>query len=115
MAAGFVVWVVLTPPVSATVDTCPEPPHGGDAMGEIDDALQDRLDAGAAEMIPVIVTMTGAIDEGALTACGLEIAHRFDAIGAVSGAIAASEVPRLAALPGVKSVELDSEMRAMDP
>jgi hypothetical protein len=114
MLAGVVAWAVLTPPVSATVDTCTEQPHGGNAMGKIDDALQDRLDAGAAETVPVIVTMTGAIDEGALTACGLDIAHRFEAIGAVSGAITASEVPRLAALPGVKSVELDSEMRAMD-
>ena len=83
-------------------------------MGKIDDALQARLDAGAAEAVPVIVTLSGAIDEGALAACGLDIAHRFEAIGAVSGAIAASAVPRLAALPGVKSVELDSEMRALD-
>jgi hypothetical protein len=113
MAAGLVVWAVLTP-LSAAVDTCPEPPQGGDAMGKIDDALQARLDAGAAETVPVLVTLTGTIDEGQLRACGLEIAHRFEEISVVSGAIAASAVPRLAALPGVKAVELDSEMRAMD-
>ena len=65
-------------------------------------------------LVPVIVTLTGAIDEDQLTACGLDIAHRFEEIGAVSGAIAAGEVRRLAALPEVKTVELDSEMRAMD-
>jgi len=43
-----------------------------------------------------------------------DVAHRFEEIGAVSGTIAASEVPRLAGLAGVKSVELDSEMRASD-
>jgi hypothetical protein len=83
-------------------------------MDKIDEALQARLEAGAADMVPVIVTLTGAIDEDQLTACGLDIAHRFEEIGAVSGAIAASEVRRLAALPEVKTVELDSEMRAMD-
>jgi predicted dinucleotide-utilizing enzyme len=83
-------------------------------MDKIDDALQARLEASAADTVPVIVTLTGAIDEDALTACGLDIAHRFEEISAVSGAIAASDVPRLAALPGVKAVELDSEMRAMN-
>lgn len=83
-------------------------------MGKIDDALQARLEAGAADTVPVLVTLTGTIDEGQLKACGLDIAHRFEEIGVVAGAIAAGEVPRLAALPAVKSVELDSEMRAMD-
>jgi hypothetical protein len=83
-------------------------------MDKIDDALQARLKAGAAGTVPVIVTFTAAIDDGQLKSCGLDIAHRFEAIGAVSGTIAASEVPRLAALAGIKSVELDSEMRASD-
>jgi hypothetical protein len=74
--------------------------------------LQARLEAGAAGTIPVIVTFTGAIDDSELKACGLQIAHRFEEIGAVSGTIAASAVRRLAGLAGVKSVELDSEMRA---
>jgi hypothetical protein len=114
IAAGIVVWAFLTPPVSAIVSTCPEPPPRGDAMDNIDDALQARLEDGAAGTVPVIVTLTGPIDEGQLKSCGLDIAHRFEEIGAVSGTIAASEVPRLAGLPGVKSVELDSEMRAMN-
>jgi hypothetical protein len=84
-------------------------------MDKIDDALRARLDAGAAGTVPVIVTLAGAIDEDQLKACGLAIAHRFAEIGAVSGTIAASEVPRLTALAGVKSVELDSEMRALNP
>jgi hypothetical protein len=83
-------------------------------MDKIDDALQARLEAGAAGTVPVIVSLSGAIDEDQLKACGLDIAYRFEEIGAVSGAIAASEVPRLAALPGVSLVELDSEMRALD-
>jgi hypothetical protein len=83
-------------------------------MGKIDDALQARLEAGTAETVPVIVSVTGAIDEDQLRACGLDIAHRFEEIGAVAGVIPASEVPRLAALPEVSSVELDSEMRALD-
>jgi hypothetical protein len=83
-------------------------------MDKIDDALQARLKAGAAGTVSVIVTFTVAIDDRQLKACGLDIARRFEAIGAVSGTIAASEVPRLAALGGVKSVELDSEMRASD-
>jgi hypothetical protein len=83
-------------------------------MDKIDDALQARLEAGAVDTVPVIVTLTGAIDEDQLAACGLDIAHRFEEISAVAGAIAASEVRRLAALPEVKTVELDSEMRAMD-
>jgi hypothetical protein len=84
-------------------------------MGKIDDALRTRLEAGAAGTVPVIVTLTGAIDDGQLEACGLAIGHRFEAIGAVSGTIAASAVARLAALAGVRSVELDGEMRASNP
>jgi hypothetical protein len=83
-------------------------------MDKIDDALQARLKAGAASTVPVIVTFTGAIDDSELKACGFDIAHRFEEIRAVSGSIAASQVPRLAGLAGVKSVELDSEMRASD-
>jgi hypothetical protein len=83
-------------------------------MDKIDDALQARLRGGAAGTVAVIVTFTGTIDDGQLKACGLHVAHRFEAIGAVSGTIAASAVPRLAGLAGVKSVELDSEMRASD-
>ena len=83
-------------------------------MGKIDDALQARLEGGTAETVPVIVSVTGAINEVQLRACGLDIAHRFEGIGAVAGVIPASEVPRLAALPEVNSVELDSEMRALD-
>jgi hypothetical protein len=83
-------------------------------MDKLDDALRARLETGAAT-VPVIVTLAGAIDEGQLRACGLDIAHRFEAIGAVSGTIAASAVPRLTALAAVKSVELDSEMRALNP
>jgi hypothetical protein len=112
MAAGIVLSALITPSLAASVSTCPAP--RGDVMGKIDDALQARLEAGAAGTVAVIVTISGAIDEGALKTCGLDIAHRFDAIGAVSGTIPASEVPRLAGLAGVKSVELDSEMRASD-
>jgi hypothetical protein len=83
-------------------------------MDKIDDALRARLEAGTAGTVPVIVTLKSAIDEVQLKACGLDIAHRFQKIDAVSGTIAASEVPRLAALPGVTSVELDSEMRALN-
>jgi hypothetical protein len=83
-------------------------------MDKIEDALQARLDAGAAGTVAVIVTFTGSIDDRQLKACGLHIAHRFEEIGAVSGTIAASAVPRLAGLAGIKSVELDGEMRASD-
>jgi hypothetical protein len=114
IVAGIVVCVSLTPPVSATVTTCPAPPPQGDAMDKIDDALRARLEAGTAGTVPVIVTLKGGIVEDQLKACGLDIAHRFPEIGAVSGTIAASEVPRLAALPEVTSVELDSEMRALN-
>jgi hypothetical protein len=112
MAAGIVLSTLITPSLAVSVSACPAP--RGDVMGKIDDALQARLKAGPAGTVPVIVTITGAIDEGKLKACGLDIAYRFDAIGAVSGSIAASEVPRLAGLAGVKSVELDGEMRASD-
>jgi hypothetical protein len=114
IAAAIVLSALITPSLAASVRTCPAPPLRGDAMDKIDDALQARLKAGAAGTVPVIVTFTGAIDDHQLKACGLHVAHRFEAIGAVSGTIAASEVPRLAALGGVKSVELDSEMRASD-
>jgi hypothetical protein len=70
-------------------------------MDKIDDALRARLQAAAtAGTVPVIVTLKDPIDEVQLKACGLDIAHRFAEISAVSGTIAASEVPRLAALPG---------------
>jgi hypothetical protein len=105
---------LIAPPVVASLSTCPGPPLRGDAMDKIDDALQARLKGGAAGTVAVIVTFTGTIDDGQLKACGLHVAHRFEAIGAVSGTIAASAVPRLAGLAGVKSVELDSEMRASD-
>jgi hypothetical protein len=104
---------LIAPSVAASLSTCPGPPLRGDAMDKIDDALQARL-KGAAGTVSVIVTFTGTIDDGQLKACGLHVAHRFEAIGAVSGTIAASAVPRLAGLAGVKSVELDSEMRASD-
>jgi hypothetical protein len=114
MAASIVLSTLITPSVAASVSTCPAPPLRGDAMDKIDDALQARLKGGAAGTVSVIVTFTGTIDDGQLKACGLLVAHRFEAIGAVSGTIAASAVPRLAGLAGVKSVELDSEMRASD-
>ena len=114
IAAGIVLPALITPSMAASVSACPAPPLQGDAMDKIDDALQARLEAGAAGTVPVIVTFTGTIDDRQLKACGLDIAHRFEEIGAVSGTIAASEVPRLAGLAGVKSVELDSEMRASD-
>jgi hypothetical protein len=115
IATAIVLSALLTPSPAASVSTCPAPAMGGDAMDKIDDALQARLKADAAGTVPVIVTFTGAIDDRQLQSCGLAVAHRFEAIGAVSGTIAASEVPRLAALPGVKSVELDGEMRALNP
>ena len=112
MAAAIVLSALIAPSLAARASTCPAPQ--GDVMSKIDDALQARLEAGAAGTVAVIVTFSGAIDEGPLKACGLAIAHRFDAIGAVSGTIAASAVPRLAGLVGVKSVELDGEMRASE-
>jgi hypothetical protein len=115
IAAAIVLPALVAPPLGAGVSACAAPPAGGAIMDKIDQALQARLKAGAAGRVAVIVTFTGAIDYGQLQSCGLDVAHRFEAIGAVSGTIAASEVPRLAALAGVKSVELDGEMRASAP
>jgi hypothetical protein len=81
-------------------------------MDKLDDALRGRLAQGGAGRIAVIVTLSGPVDERLLAARGLDVAHRFEAIGAVSGTIAAGDVPGLAALPEVRSIELDSEMHA---
>ena len=58
MAAGIVLSALITPSLAASVSACPAPPLRGDAMGKIDDALQARLEAGAAGTVPVIVTFT---------------------------------------------------------
>ena len=76
-------------------------------MEKIDDALQARLEEGAAGTVSVIVTFTGTIDDGQLKSCGLQVAHRFEAIGAVSGTIAASAVPRLAGLASLLGADDD--------
>jgi hypothetical protein len=81
-------------------------------MDKIDDALRARLQRDAKGRVAVIVTLSDPMDERLLEARGLDIAHRFEAIGALSGTIAAGDVPGLAALSQVASVELDSEMHA---
>lgn len=61
--------------------------------------------------IPVIVTVDGPINRAELEKNGLRIAHVFDFISAVSGALTPAQAQALAQLDQVKRIEFDSEVK----
>ena len=80
-------------------------------MAEIDRALLEQATAAPESDLAVIVTVEPDLGDQQLAAAGLVVAHRIARINAVSGTLAAGELDRLAALPGVVRIEADAPMR----
>ena len=88
-------------------------------MGEkLDDHLTKELagikEASAERLVPVIVSLRPGTDASVLKAEGLDIAHVFESISAVSGKIRMADLDRLEALEQVEKIEFDGRMQALD-
>ena len=79
--AAAIVLSALIAPSAASLSICPGPPLRGDAMDKIDDALQARLDGGAAAQASSL----------GITAWHLTISHSRTTAAAVAIAVAENE------------------------
>jgi len=76
---------------------------------ELLNELNMREELGSAEDVSVIISLKDDVTLNYLRDAGLKSPHKFDLINAVSGTVSPGDVLKLARLPQVDKIELDSE------
>jgi len=86
-----------------------------EATMKIDESLSKELEASgdANQLMPVIVTLERREDIASLAAKGVRPRIIYENITAVAAELTRKQVLELAAMPEVKSLELDTEARAL--
>lgn len=84
---------------------------------KIDEQLSKQLRETSApgRELAVIIELEPGADVAMLRSAGVKVNRVYENISAVAATITADLVPRVAALPQVKRIELDTEARVLGP
>ena len=88
---------------------------GNEVTMKIDAPLSKELEVShsAEQAISVIVVFERSEDLGSLAAMGVKPLNVYESISAISAALTPTQIKDIAAMPQVKSIQLDSEAKAL--